>query len=1350
MSSDRARADRVRDVFDAVGDLAAPERAAYLSNVAMEHPEVAAEVELLLSLDPGEDAIREVVGAVAAAFGEPHETEGSTIGPYRLVRELGRGGMGTVWLAERDDDAYRAHVAIKLLSGRADAQHRARFRAERQILATLEHPNVAHLIDGGTTPSGAPYVVMEYVRGEPIDVHCERNRLDVEARLELFCQVCSAVQYAHRHLIVHRDLKPTNILVDSQGVPKLLDFGIAKLLDASALPQPVPETRTGSHLLTPRYASPEQIRGEPITTAVDVYSLGVLLHTLLTGTIPYRLTSPDPIELARAVCELEPVPPSVAVTSEAGGVRGAGAVERERLGRRLEGDLDNIVSKALRKEPKHRYGSPEELADDIRRHLARRPVVARPATRRYRFERFVSRHRWRLVGATATALLLVIATLFSFAQMRAAVQAREIAERERTVAVSQALRATLSAASTRIDAREPLAARGFLESVEEGERGWEWRYLKSELERPLVLVAAAEALSAALPAGGRTVVTVTPAGLVEWRDLLEGTVVRATRLPVDGPIRQAAFSTDGARLGVATGSPEPRVSLWELDGQPQPQRVLDRSATSGITDLALTGPGLDLIATSADSTWIWRAGARDPVRIPFGSPGASLAVAADDGLAAVVGPEADGSYRILDADDPERGMSTLGRDVSGIALSPDGRWTASGESDRTVRLRATASGRVVGRLNGHAGRPEVLTFASDGRLLASAAPNEVRLWDVERQRLIEVHAGPEDPRELRFASDGGLLAVVSEGGEVRVWANDASAESSTPRGAAATYSADGSIAWTVSFDGELHALDHASGELVDVVDLGAVDVTRLVSSSDDRWIATLHGGVPMVRAAVTPERSVTLDTGPTPVVAFAFAPADPRFATLDVDGHATVWDVSTWTPVVRMTGSPAPLGTVTFSPDASLLVTTHDDGARIWSASTAELVRLIVEPGRTPRSAAYGPDGEQLAIGFSDGSIELLDVAGPGSGRVFGLHRASVSALAYTPDGVRLASGAEDGSLWVSDPRRATALLELRGHAFGIESLSFSKDGTKLLSGDLGGLLGGNLRVWDSAPSRERRRAATRLELARDEVERVVSEMLSRSPDAVEVASALRKAESLDPLHRRAALQIALEPPLPESGITRDPFDGFAFESTSLDSHVRIEPHESLRMRDAFTVEAWVQPLPTDGEEPDPGIVLNKEGEYQIARFANGEMAWVVAGPEGWLLPWRRMRYRLPLDAWTHVALVRDGPLVHFHVNGRRVQTLRIPERTGDHHSNMDELRLLGRQHTPASLRGRIDEVRIWSIARSELEIRRAMIIRMSGDEPGLVAAWSLDEGAGEVAGDATGRHPGTLVGGGWSETRRE
>ena len=385
---------------------------------------------------------------------------GRVISNYKLVSVLGRGGAGTVFLGERADDQFTAQAAIKVVDRTTAIDLGLRFRAERQILASLNHPNIARLIDAGETEDAQPYLVMEYVQGTTLDRYCDDRRLDLRARLQLFIDICAAVQYAHQNLIIHRDLKPANILVTPDGVPKLLDFGIAKLLSAPHLSGVAELTRMHDRVLTPEYASPEQITGGPVTTASDVYSLGIILYRLLTGVRPYELPeTTSHIEMERSICVVDPPRPSAAVlrTMQDPPAADAPSIEDiarerglspERLARRLMGDLDAIVMRALRKEPQHRYSSVERLVADIRHHLSNEPVQARQGNWAYYAQRFVRRHTAAVVASTGVVVFAIAVAVVMSIQSKnlAAALDQAMHDRERAEKVSNFMLNVFSAA----------------------------------------------------------------------------------------------------------------------------------------------------------------------------------------------------------------------------------------------------------------------------------------------------------------------------------------------------------------------------------------------------------------------------------------------------------------------------------------------------------------------------------------------------------------------------------------------------------------------------------------------------------------------------------------------------------------------------------------------------------------------------------------------------------------------------------------------------------------------------------------------------------------------------------------
>jgi eukaryotic-like serine/threonine-protein kinase len=434
------RWERIKSALSVALETDPAQLSSCLDNLCGDDPALRLEVENLLALKDDPDLALLESAAVALATDETALTKsawiGRRVGPYEIVEEIGAGGMGEVYRATRADDQFRKEVAIKLVRVGYDSDFIvARFRTERQVLAGLEHPNIARLLDGGTTKEGVPYFAMELVEGQPLYEFCDSRKLNTSDRLRLFLQICSAVQYAHQRLIVHRDLKPGNILVTADGTPKLLDFGIAKILNDAPASGSNDSSATVFRFLTPEYASPEQVRGEAVTTASDVYSLGLLLYEILTGHRPYRAAGDAPHQIARAICETAPEKASAIVLRTGQGLKNSTTPELtpaivsaardgtpEKLSRRLQGDLDNILLTALRKETERRYASVEQMANDIRRHLEHLPVSAASDTVGYRLSKFVARNK---TGVTAAALIVLVVLAAAAASLYEAHRARQ-------------------------------------------------------------------------------------------------------------------------------------------------------------------------------------------------------------------------------------------------------------------------------------------------------------------------------------------------------------------------------------------------------------------------------------------------------------------------------------------------------------------------------------------------------------------------------------------------------------------------------------------------------------------------------------------------------------------------------------------------------------------------------------------------------------------------------------------------------------------------------------------------------------------------------------------------------------
>ena len=425
----------VKEIFLAALEKDAKSRTKFLDEVCGEDANLRTEVESLLSShEEVEEFIETPVFQVGEVFTNGANPKEKLIGKYKIIREIGVGGMGVVFLAAREDEQFRKRVAIKLVKRGLDTEDvLRRFRNERQILASLHHPHIASLLDGGTSDDGLPYFVMEYIEGAPLLQYCDEHQLSINECLDLFKTICSAVQHAHQNLVIHRDLKPSNILVTHDGEVKLLDFGVAKFLNPELMGDNLSQTQTQFRVMTPEYASPEQVRGGHITTATDIYSLGVILYELLTGSRPFKLKDTSPEEMVRLICDIEPAPPSVISNfkfqisnfEEKSDDNRKSQIENRKF---LKGDLDNIILLALRKEPSRRYKSVEAFSEDIERYLKGLPVAARPNTFKYRASKYFRRHKVGVFAASLILLSLIGGIIVSVWQARIARQEKAKAE----------------------------------------------------------------------------------------------------------------------------------------------------------------------------------------------------------------------------------------------------------------------------------------------------------------------------------------------------------------------------------------------------------------------------------------------------------------------------------------------------------------------------------------------------------------------------------------------------------------------------------------------------------------------------------------------------------------------------------------------------------------------------------------------------------------------------------------------------------------------------------------------------------------------------------------------------------
>ncbi|HEU0174002.1 MAG TPA: serine/threonine-protein kinase [Blastocatellia bacterium] len=1003
---------RAKEVFDAAWELEPRAREGYLAVACRGEESVRAEVErMLLALAQNEDFLEEplLVGASAPPV---DERTGRLAGNYRLMREIGHGGMGLVYLAVRADDAYDQEVAVKLVWPGPDVTGVGqRFRQERRILARLNHPNIARLLDGGATDDGQPYLVMEYVAGVPITQYCDERKFSVTERLKLFRMVCAAVSHAHQHLVIHRDLKPSNILVTEDGVVKLLDFGIAKLLTPETGGASSPLTRAGMHMLTPEYASPEQARGDEVTTASDVYSLGVLLYELLTGHRPYQFKSPGFGEIARVICEEEPERPSARAQSA-----------DQLLSRSLRGDLDQIALKALRKEPEHRYQSATQLSDDIQRHLNSEPVAARHATLRYRAVKYAKRNK-ALTAAFAVFLLsLSVGLTVTLWQLRAS-RERELIQR-RELYPARLRQAGEHWAADDVARYQEALDNCVPKNGEDDLRGFEWRYLWRFGHRDLLtLRPAGKKIHASIAGYGQRIMTFDEIdGSTGLWDAESGKLIAAWK--IDPGMTEANCLLHNqliVTLHVNGGS-----VAQEYDLQTRRSRQIFSDPAASIEALKVFAQGQRAATGYADGT------------IKFWDVAAARTIGALRG-----------------------GLSR----IKWLVLSPDERRMLAHDGRQIMELWDLTSYRPLASFMEP--EPGPIAFTPDGKeFIMIVGGKTLRLREVETGRLIATVADPGNAFSCVAWIDRRHIYACGTDRTVKIYEAPFLRRRAVFRGhtdwvTAAQPSSKAKMLLTGSNDRTLRLWEIATGRELAVVKAHAGEVISAEFFANDRKIVSSgkDGAVKVwdVASLLAPD---ALKGHNGYVFSVAFSPDGRRLATASQDHTVKLWDVQTGELLKTLRGHTGMVFRVAFSPDGRRLVSSGEDKtARVWDVSTGQTLRQLAGHSYQIHGVAFSPDGKMVATASDDRTIKLWDAATGSELKTLTGHRREVYAVAFSPNGRTLASGSYDQTIRLWDVTTGRELATLAGHTDWVWSVAFSRDGKRLLSSGADN----TARLWDLA-----------------------------------------------------------------------------------------------------------------------------------------------------------------------------------------------------------------------------------------------------------------------------------------------
>ena len=1094
----------------------ASERAAYVEAVCSDDPGLRKRLlDWLPDLD--HDSPTLVPTSPPTTTSDPQPINGR----FRLLQKLGEGGFGTVYLAQQLAPVQR-QVAVKILKLGMDTLQAtetksvvARFEAERQALARMDHPNIAKVFDAGVTEQGRPFFVMELVRGIRITEYCDQNRLTTKQRLNLFIEVCQAIQHAHQKGIIHRDIKPTNILVtllNGEPVPKVIDFGIAKATEGRLTDATI-YTQLQQFIGTPAYMSPEQaeMSGLDIDTRSDIYSLGVLLYEILTGRTPFdakELNAAGFDAMRRIIREREPLRPSTRLATLSAEERATTAkghsADVPKLLHQVKGDLDWIVMRCLEKDRTRRYDTANGLAMDIKRHLGHEPVVARPPSTAYRFSKAWRRNRVLFAGAGAVAAAIVAGAGVSLWQAAVATRAKNQAirlelDRAQEARLAQQERNKAQAAQKLADEQRQRAVAGerlaqqllytadmrlvqqdwdqnnvrgvhrlLSETRDNQDRGFEWYYWQRlmHLELQTLRGHTATILSVAYSPDGSRLVTGSKDKTAKVWDAASGKQLLTLTGHSDS-INSAVFTPDGRRI--VTASTDGTAKVWDADTG---RDLLTFNGHGGsVHSVSCSPDGQQVVTANSDRTAkVWDLASGHELIVLKGHTAQVVAVAfSPDGRRVVTGSEDDTAV-VWDVVSAQPLLALKGHTdaVCSVAFSSDGTQIVTGGYDGTARIWDATTGRQRSVLTGHSDRIRCARFSADGRRAVTGSDDQTaKVWDTTTgQELFSLKGHLEVIWSVAFSPNSQDIATVSGDETAKIWSATGEQEYLTfrqhsDRVRSAAFSPDGRRIVTGSDDKRAEVWNAATGQELLALKGHEGPVRSVAFSRDGQRIVTASSDhTAKVWSAANGRELLTLRGHGDVVTRATFSPDGQRIATASKDNTARIWNSIDGAVLLTLKAHTDMVMAVAFSPDGTSVVTGSSDGTvRLWDAITGTQRFILKESHAPVLAVAYSPDGTRIATGGDGSTARVWDASDGKLLLTLVGHKSWLSSVAYSPDGNRIVTGGDDSTVRVWDAHNGRELLILKGHTRGVDCVAFSPEGVRIVTGGFDR----TAKVWKAA-----------------------------------------------------------------------------------------------------------------------------------------------------------------------------------------------------------------------------------------------------------------------------------------------